>query len=342
MLTALILFLATYAGLLAFPKFRTHIALGSAALFVILGILPVARVLPAVDWNVIMMIAGTMGIVFLFIESKMPSLMADVIIQKMPTTSSGSSSRWRCSRGSSRRSFDNVATGVDGRLGGAGGGEEAGHLAGPRHHPPSRSRPTCRARPRWWADTTSILLGGYAGMDFLDFFVYKGAPGCSGCGGRSDPLRDHARLRLPPVRAEGEAGGAHRGGGLFPTWLLLGTVVLLILASFLPEKPRITNGLICTGLMVIGVSPGILPVREPQGHLHPDAQGNRLVHAAAARRALRRDRGHHRGGRGGEIAKLFVRISGATCSRFTRCSLGVGDILRVHRQHPLRLRPCCR
>ena len=67
MLTALILFLATYAALLAFSKFRTYIALSSAALFVILGILPVGKVLPAVDWNVIMMIMGTMGIVFLFI-----------------------------------------------------------------------------------------------------------------------------------------------------------------------------------------------------------------------------------------------------------------------------------
>ena len=26
-------------------------------------------------------------------------------------------------------------------------------------------------------DTTSILLGGYAGLDFLDFFVFRGKPG---------------------------------------------------------------------------------------------------------------------------------------------------------------------
>jgi len=41
----------------------------------------------------------------------------------------------------------------------------------------------------------------------------------------------------------------------FPTVLLAGTVLLLILASFIPEgqKPAITNGLICVGLMVIGL-----------------------------------------------------------------------------------------
>lgn len=37
-----------------------------------------------IDWNVIMMIAGTMGTVYLFIESKMPQLMSDVLLSKMP------------------------------------------------------------------------------------------------------------------------------------------------------------------------------------------------------------------------------------------------------------------
>lgn len=48
------------------------------------GILPVNQVPGAIDWNVLMMIAGTMGTVSLFIESKMPALMADVIMEKMP------------------------------------------------------------------------------------------------------------------------------------------------------------------------------------------------------------------------------------------------------------------
>ena len=38
-----------------------------------------------------------------------------------------------------------------------------------------------------------------------------------------------------------------------PSVLLLGTIELLILASFLPNKPEITNGLICCGLLVIGL-----------------------------------------------------------------------------------------
>ena len=38
-----------------------------------------------------------------------------------------------------------------------------------------------------------------------------------------------------------------------PTYLLAGAIVLLILASFLPEKPDITNGLICCSLLVVGM-----------------------------------------------------------------------------------------
>ncbi len=44
MLKALVLFILTYAALLVFPKYRAHFALASAALFVILGILPVGEV----------------------------------------------------------------------------------------------------------------------------------------------------------------------------------------------------------------------------------------------------------------------------------------------------------
>ena len=81
---AIALFASTYILLLVFPKFRAWIALASASIFVLLGILPLNKVFSTVDWNVIMMIAGAMGIVTLFIESKMPSLLADIVIDKAP------------------------------------------------------------------------------------------------------------------------------------------------------------------------------------------------------------------------------------------------------------------
>jgi len=84
MVLALVLFFMTYALMIALPKYRAYVAFLSAILFVVAGILPLQSVMPAIDWNVIFMISGTMGIVNLFIESKMPSRLADMIIQKVP------------------------------------------------------------------------------------------------------------------------------------------------------------------------------------------------------------------------------------------------------------------
>ena len=70
--------------MLAFGKYRAYIALGSAAIFIVSGMLPVDQIFGAIDFNVLMMIAGTMGLVQLFIDSKMPSLLADMVMEKVP------------------------------------------------------------------------------------------------------------------------------------------------------------------------------------------------------------------------------------------------------------------
>lgn len=49
--TAIIIFALTYILLLSFPKIRAYIALASADLFVILGILPFDQIITAIDWN---------------------------------------------------------------------------------------------------------------------------------------------------------------------------------------------------------------------------------------------------------------------------------------------------
>lgn len=82
MVIALILFLITYVLMLSFQKYRPYIALASALVFVILGHTGLFRMgildaLGAVDYNVLLMIGGTMGTVALFIESRMPALLAE-------------------------------------------------------------------------------------------------------------------------------------------------------------------------------------------------------------------------------------------------------------------------
>ena len=83
MTTALIIFVLMYAGMLIFSKWRVWFALAAAACMVVFGIMPVASVPGNINWNVIMMIAGTMGLVSLFVETGMPSRLADMILNKV-------------------------------------------------------------------------------------------------------------------------------------------------------------------------------------------------------------------------------------------------------------------
>ena len=84
---ALILFALTYVLLFALPKYRAYVALCSAVVFSVWLAFFCKEVhfnfktlLSAIDFNILMMIAGTMGIVTLFIQSKMPMLIADVLL----------------------------------------------------------------------------------------------------------------------------------------------------------------------------------------------------------------------------------------------------------------------
>ena len=84
MTLAIILFAATYVLMLTFSKYRPWFALGSGLLFILTGMLPVEEILGALDFNVLLMIGGTMGLVQLFIDSRMPERMADMIMAKVP------------------------------------------------------------------------------------------------------------------------------------------------------------------------------------------------------------------------------------------------------------------
>ena len=70
--------------MIIFGKWRQYIALASGLIFILSGMLPLKNIIGTIDFNVILMIAGTMGLVALFTESKMPALLADVIMEKVP------------------------------------------------------------------------------------------------------------------------------------------------------------------------------------------------------------------------------------------------------------------
>jgi Na+/H+ antiporter NhaD/arsenite permease-like protein len=84
---ALSLFLLTYVALLIFSNYKAWIALGVACLFIVLGYSPLNEVFSdAMNWNVFMIIAGTMMVVSQFIESGMPALLADWMMRRVSST----------------------------------------------------------------------------------------------------------------------------------------------------------------------------------------------------------------------------------------------------------------
>ena len=82
MILAGVLFVVTYLLLLVLPNHRAAVALLGAAAFVVTGALRPVEALRAVDWNVLLMIAGTMGLVSLFAASKMPMRLADELLHR--------------------------------------------------------------------------------------------------------------------------------------------------------------------------------------------------------------------------------------------------------------------
>lgn len=254
MLVALILFIATYACLLIFAKYRSYIALASAAIFVILGILPINKLLGSLDYNVLMMIAGTMGIVSLFIESKMPSLLADLILEKVPNV------KWAVISlalfaGIVSAFIDNVATVLM-------IAPVALNISKKLKISPVPSliaisiSSNLQGAATLVGDTTSIMLSSkdYANMDFLDFFWFKGHIGLFfivQIGAIVSTLVLLYFFRKDTEKVE--APERTKVQDYFPTILLGLMVILLISASFIPNKPDETNGYIVMGLLLVGL-----------------------------------------------------------------------------------------
>ena len=251
MLFAIILFALTYILMLTFQKWRPVIALVSAAIFVASGMMPFGKLMEYIDFNVLLMIAGTMGTVALVIESKMPFLLSDLIVERV------SNVKWAIVilslfAGIVSAFIDNVATVL---------------MIAPIAMAMAKRlklnpvpmiisiavSSNLQGAATLVGDTTSILLGGYAGMSFNDFFVYHGRPSIFfavelGALISAIILLVLFRKETAPV----EAGKRTVVEDYVPTALLLATVVLLIVASLFPNRPALTNGIICTVLMLVG------------------------------------------------------------------------------------------
>ena len=260
MLPALIIFLLTYLLMLALPQYRPFAALGGAALFLALGaaglwdftLMDAAR---AVDFNVLLMMAGTMGTVSLFIESRMPARLAELLIVRVPNV------KWAVCMlalfaGVISAFVDNVATVLMVAPVGLAIARKLRISPVPVLISIAVSS-NLQGAATLVGDTTSILLGGFAGMNFFHFFWMEGRPGIFfgvelGALASLGVLLFTFRHETQPISATVETEVTDT----VPSALMLLTVGLLIAASFLPQPAGglplalygLRSGLICAGV----------------------------------------------------------------------------------------------
>lgn len=256
MLPAILLFAATYVLMLTFSRYRPYIALASGVIFIITGMLPLGDIIPSLDFNVLLMIGGTMGLVQLFIDSRMPERLADMIMAKVPTV------QWAAVclslfAGIISAFVDNVATVL---------------MVAPVALEICKKLKTnpipvliaiavssnLQGAATLVGDTTAIMLGSALNMSFMDFFWYYGKPSM------------FFAVELGAVLSacivywifRKEKGSIPKTGKMtevsdyVPTALLLGAIGLLICASFAPDSwnlPEEINGIICCTLLVVGL-----------------------------------------------------------------------------------------
>lgn len=266
MIIALVLFFLVYFLMLIFPKYKHYIALFFAVIFILIKKITFLGALKAVDYNILLMLLGTMGTVSLFIESNMPSKLSEYIIDRVPNI------KWlticlAIFSGIISAFVDNVATvlmivpvtiiiakkinvspvpiviavSIFSNL------EGAATLVG---------------------DTTSILLAGAMKMDFLDFFWYEGKLGLFFIvqfGLIASALIVGFLQRKNTQESQSNFDTVVKD--YVPSFILLGTILALIGASFINNKPALTNGYICIAFFVLGLLIKIIKDRSFKGIL---------------------------------------------------------------------------
>ena len=272
MIPAAVLFVLTYVLMMTFGKYRPIIALASGLVYVLTGMLPVSELPGSLDFNVLLMIGGTMGIVRLFIDSRMPERLADQIMNRVPNV------RWAAVglslfAGLISAFVDNVATVL---------------MVAPVAVAVCRKLKTnpvpfiiciavssnLQGAATLVGDTTAIMLGSALHMSFADFFWYHGRPAiffAVELGAVLSALIIFFLFRREKAPIS-QSGPLTEVTDYVPTVLLVGTIALLICASFAPESwnlPAETNGILCCAMLAVGLMTSFARQKRPDAVTRP-------------------------------------------------------------------------
>ncbi len=252
MILALILFIITYLLMMIFSTKREIIVIISSILFTLLGIINFKEAITAINYDALLIIIGTMGIVGFFIESKMPCLMADYLLKKVTDT------KWAIVvlamlAGIVSAFVDNVATVLMVAPIGLAICKKL-NISPVNALIAISASSNLQGAATLIGDTTSIILGSYANMNFVEFFFVEGKPSIFFA------VELGAIVTIPVMlflfrkyKTKIPKGEITKISDYFPTILIILNIVLLIINSFLPTNSIITNGVICIALYIIGI-----------------------------------------------------------------------------------------
>ena len=261
------IFLVMYILMIVLPKRRAIVALSAAALMVICQILPLGKVLPAIDWNVLMMIFGTMVIVDYFIESKMPNKIAEALLRISKNV------MWvtilmSLFSGIISAFIDNVATVLMVAPVGLAICKKLKINPVPMIICIAVSS-NLQGAATLVGDTTSIMLAAADGMNFNDFFYMQGKPGMFFAVELGAILTIPIMMILFRKNKEPVDSKEHTPvTDYVPTITMLGHVVLLIIASFIPNTHECTNGFICMACGILTIVWELIKQKSTKGMIH--------------------------------------------------------------------------
>ena len=241
---ALIVFFLAYILIVIFHNARTYIVWSAVALLVVLGVVSPRGAILSIDWNVISLYAGMLFVSESFLYSRMPDFLASAIVRRFRRT--GTAMLALCLlTGFLSMALENVAVVLLMAPIALSIARQCSLRPGPLFVGMAVSS-NLQGAATLIGDPPSMLLAGFVGMGFNDFFFINGRPSiffCVQAGAVASAVvlwfafRQH-RMQLPSLQRIPVLS-------FVPSVLVVLLIACLILASSFFHSIPIASGLIC-------------------------------------------------------------------------------------------------
>ena len=249
---SIIVFILAYFFFVLLPAKRTSVALIAVAILVFTGTMGLKQAFLAINWNVMGIFLGTLSVAEVFMESRVPAYTAELIVNRTKSAS------WAillvCAFTGFISSFvENVATVLI-------MAPIALSIAKKLNISPVKViigiviSSNLQGTATMIGDSPSMLLAGFAKMNFWDFFFYKGKPSiffAVELGAVTSFIVLYLVFRKHTQKHA--AVSQEKVKSWIPTMLLICMVLSLALSSFLKVAFSYRAGLICVSFGIVSL-----------------------------------------------------------------------------------------